>query len=318
MLTFADISSHQPAGIVPAGDGVILKATEGETYFSGHMPSQLEAARKKEMLVGFYHFARYYQSAKKNADNFLRALDKHWKPGDNIVLDHEAQVPSYIPTAREASVWGLLWLDRVVSSTGQIPWVYSNISWATAGHCAGMADYPWWGAAPSIPKGQLTKRGPFKRIVAHQYSIAGGTDRDVFYGTRQDWIDLAKRGNSQKGEEVFGGPAPTIVGERYSQSVEKGSVNTWGVWFDSPNKLTYRIAAHSASGHGDIKDDLVVGGPASPKDSWPEKVYWSTHLKDVDAFSIELLKIEGPLGWGLSQPDQNGKFILPGWDASKQ
>jgi len=322
MLNFTDISSHQSASYIPPGDGVVIKLTQGEGYFSSNAPSQIKVAREKGVLVGFYHFAEYDSSADKNADAFLRALDKYWQPGDNIVLDHEAEPPhQYVPTPTEGSKWGLSWLERVRNATTQVPWVYSNISWAIGGYCAGMGDYPWWGAAPSLAKGTLTKRGPFKQIVAHQYDISS-SDRDVFYGTRQDWIDLAKRGNSPGKEDmaVYAGPAPTRLKEMHSQPCIKGSY-VFGFWFDSPNRLTFRIAAHSKAGHGDIKYDLVVGGPASKTDSWPAKPTWKADKDDIDAFSIQLVKIEGPdvdknKDWTPDMPDVNGNVVRPGWDAS--
>ena len=117
--------------------------------------------------------------------------------------------------------------------------------------------------------------------------------------------------------QAAGYPPPMKVGERHSHTCPTGKINIWGFWFNSPHKLTYRIEALSAKGGGDTKTDLVVGGPASDKDSWPAKATWTTKLTDVRAFSIELVKAEGPTAdWDPTMPGADGKTVYPGWDAS--
>jgi hypothetical protein len=117
--------------------------------------------------------------------------------------------------------------------------------------------------------------------------------------------------------QASGYPPPMKVGERHSHTCPSGKINIWGFWFNSPHKLTYRIDALSAKGGGDTKTDLVVGGPASDKDSWPAKATWTTHLDDVRAFSIELVKAEGPTeDWDPTMPGADGTTVFPGWDAS--
>jgi GH25 family lysozyme M1 (1,4-beta-N-acetylmuramidase) len=146
MLSGTDISAHN-SSVAPDGDFCIIKLTQGPSYVSSSAPYQIVSARRKGELVGFYHYAEYASSPTVNANNFLHELEKYWQPGDNIVLDHEAEKPYHVPGRAEGSGWGLDWLDRVMAVTKQRPWVYSNRSWAMDGHCAGMRYYPWWGAA---------------------------------------------------------------------------------------------------------------------------------------------------------------------------
>lgn len=117
--------------------------------------------------------------------------------------------------------------------------------------------------------------------------------------------------------EMPGDVPPLRVNERHSYSGAKGAVNIWGIAFDSPEKLTYRIAAHKQGGKGVVKAEITVGGAASTTDSWPKKATWAVTDPDIDWWSIELVKAEGPtLDWDPTKPDRNGKIVRPFWDAS--
>ena len=78
------------------------------------------------------------------------------------------------------------------------------------------------------------------------------------------------------------------------------------------------IIAHSAAGKGKVEEELVVGGPANgTTDTWPRKATWKTTQTDVDWFSVELVKAEGPAAdWDPTKPDSTGRVVMPGWDAS--
>jgi hypothetical protein len=118
-------------------------------------------------------------------------------------------------------------------------------------------------------------------------------------------------------KEMPGDVPPLHLDERYTYTGAAGAVNVWGIGFDSPEKLTYRIAAHKKAGKGVVKSDLVVGGPASTSDSWPKKATWSIPDTDIDWWSMELIKCEGPTpDWDPTKPDRNGKIVRPFWDAS--
>lgn len=315
MLNGTDISGHNST-MPPHGDFCIIKLTQGTNYVSTSAKYQVANARAQGQLIGFYHLAEYATSVDLNVRNFLHELQKYLQRGDNIVLDHEAQKPYYVPDAEEAAAWGLKWLVGVQANTHRRPWVYSNQSWARDGHCEGMADYPWWGAAPSVAKGELTAKGPFKRIVAHQYSDVDGVDRDVFYGTKQDWINLAAEIDPSRGKEenMTTGVAPETENTVLSVPVERGTARVFSVAFDSPEVLTYRVAAHSQSGGGKVAEDekaIKVGGPASDSDKWPRKATWVfPNASEVDWVSIELVDGDPTV------PNERGKIVRPGFQIS--
>jgi len=136
-------------------------------------------------------------------------------------------------------------------------------------------------------------------------------------------LDQLAGGGGQQPEDAMayaqagGFPPPLKVGERHTYTCPKGSINIWGFGFDSPHKLHYRVAAHSSGGSGKTEADLVVGGPASATDTWPRKATWKTAQTDVDWFSVELVKAEGPSAdWDPTMPGADGKTVRPGWDAS--
>jgi lysozyme len=64
MAKYLDVSSFQGADFpfhtakASGIDGVWIKATEGHTWVSPTLRSQVEAARAAGLRVGFYHFAR--------------------------------------------------------------------------------------------------------------------------------------------------------------------------------------------------------------------------------------------------------------------
>jgi hypothetical protein len=116
--------------------------------------------------------------------------------------------------------------------------------------------------------------------------------------------------------QAAGYPPPTKVGERHTHACPKGKLNIWGIAFDSPHTLTYKLAMHSQAKGGTVKE-LTVGGSASDTDSWPKKVTFTVDSSTVDWFSIELVKAEGPTAdWDPTMPGADGKTVFPGWDAS--
>lgn len=188
MIGGVDISDYQAA--IPRGQGfVIVKATEGLTWNgTKFLPwwAQLEGK-----LRGAYHFGHPNNDPLAEARHFVRVVKPVLKPGDVVVLDHEAVEG---PPAHAAS-WARLWLRFVADALGRRPMVYTYLSFAQQGRCAGLGGYPLWIADPSRPAGLPRVPEPWSTWTMHQYSTAGGIDRDIFNGDTARW------------HEVFG-PAP--------------------------------------------------------------------------------------------------------------
>lgn len=145
----------------------------------------------------------------------------------------------------------------------------------------------------------------------------GGVDASVSSLTVAEMLGVSAPSIGDK--EMPGDVPPLRLGERFTYSGVAGAVNIWGIVFDSPEKLTYRIAAHKHGGKGVVQSALTVGGPTSDTDTWPRKVTWKVSDIDIDWWSIELTKCEGPTAdWDPSMPDRNGRVVRPFWDASFQ
>ncbi|MBM9510001.1 glycoside hydrolase family 25 protein [Actinacidiphila acididurans] len=144
---------------------VLIKATEGGGYVNPRYTSQLAAARAGNVVPGHYHFARP-GGMQAQADFFLRKISL--KPGDVLALD---------------------WEDTGVSSADKDAWIkyvqakapahqvllYCNRDfWLNRDHSSFAGDGLWI-ADPDAPAGHPRIQHAW---VLHQYSEAGGIDRD--------------------------------------------------------------------------------------------------------------------------------------------
>lgn len=273
MLRGTDISAYQDS-TVPAGDFVIIKATQGTGYVNSKLGAQLADARKKRMLVGVYHFPEFGNDPLADAAHFCDVVTPLLQPGDIVVLDHEADPP---PSAAHAAAWGLKFLPYTEKRCNRRPWVYSNVSWATGGYCAGMGAYPYWCADPSSSIGHPRVRGPFKTWVAHQYSDVGGIDHDVFNGSAADWRALgqATRPTPQEEDEMkqrelkpgLSEQTGLIIADRAHTTFEAFTDNTYtdGSQIKPFAPVKIRVAVEKSDGHWQTEDLTVGRGPKDTK-----------------------------------------------------
>jgi GH25 family lysozyme M1 (1,4-beta-N-acetylmuramidase) len=103
--------------------------------------------------------------------------------GDGVALDLE--VTDGRPPA-DVAAWGCGVLGQLGRQLDRRPLLYTFLSFAGSGNCAGMGGYPLWIADPSSPAGHPRVPAPWKTWEIHQHSITGGIDRDV-----AAWADLA-------------------------------------------------------------------------------------------------------------------------------
>jgi len=162
-----DISSYQGETYSTAGLAfVIMKVSEGTTYLSPKYGAQLAHARAANLVPGHYHFARP-GSMTAQADYFL----KH-------------------ATIKDGEVVAFDWEDPGVSSADKDTWIryvqgkrprnrvllYCNKSFWFNRDKSSFAGDGLWIADPSRTAGHPGIQAPW---VMHQYSEAGGLDRDV-------------------------------------------------------------------------------------------------------------------------------------------
>jgi hypothetical protein len=316
-----DISAYQGT-TAPAVDFVIVKATEGKSYTSSRFAAQWKSAKSRAKHRGAYHFARPEDSsAASQAARFLSVVKP--VPGESVWLDLEASDLNQAKT----NIWARDWGDYIHEhAPGVTSGIYMGSGYASNGTGRNLADhfsYWWYPQYPSTAKTSAWRTSFTPWLPSgltcgwskpHMWQFTAnfnGLDANISTLTLDQ---LAGTGEPTTNDDdstevnVYGGTPPLKVGERKTFTCPKGSINIWGIAYDSPNKLTYRIAAHSKAGGGEA-GEVTAGGP-NGSDSWPKKPTWTTKVKDVDWFSIELLDGDP------SAPDADGKVVTPGWDAS--
>lgn len=136
---------------------------------------------------GAYHFLDPHLGGEAQAQYFVAEHAKLGTvPSDMFWLDNETAGASPAETAACAVAF-MAELDRLVPRNPR--GVYTFISFAREGNCAGLEGYPLWLAypaadAPSSPP-------PWHRWTFWQWGQRDGTDADAFNGTTSqldDWI----------------------------------------------------------------------------------------------------------------------------------
>ena len=338
-------------------DFAFVKATEGATYTSSRFAAQWASAKKRARHRGAYHFARPEASSCTDqtkrfldvvqpaagesvwldleASKLNQAGTNAWARGWGEYMGEHAPGVSglYIGSgyainntgkglAEHFAYWWYPQYPSVYQLTPGGPGIEDlrarNRSSTVPGRVPISSLMNRW--PPKVDPWLPPAAGQTGWTAPHIWQFTDhfgpGLDANI---TALTLDQLAGTGGHEEDDMGYAqaGVPPLKVGERHSYKCPRGAINIWGMWFDSPHKLTYRISAHSAAGGGAVKADLVVGGAASSADSWPHAPSWKTKLADVDAFSIELVKAEGPAAdWDPTMAGADGRTVRPGWDAS--
>ncbi len=197
MLNGIDISHHnsnmknlQDLNLL---DFVIVKATEGIRFRDPKMQTYMNAL-KKDMLYGFYHFARpdLGNDPEDEAAHFIHTVNPYLSDRSRLALDVEADALN----VGNLDAWCSTWAQIVDVETGILPMIYISASEtkklpATAALGCGL----WvakWGNKPT--KKQLE---PWDFWAIWQFTNQGNfsgvrTDLDQFNGTREQYMKYCK------------------------------------------------------------------------------------------------------------------------------
>lgn len=158
----------------------ITKVSEGTTYTDPFGRGNLAGMKANGLVRGVYHFARPGNSVNQEADHFVScARAAGWQRGDLVALDIETNDGR---TPAQVASWCLAWCRRVEAALGVRPIVYTFLSYARGGYCAGLGAYPLWIADPSATAGKpRVPTGPWSKWAFHQYSDSP-YDLDLFNG----------------------------------------------------------------------------------------------------------------------------------------
>jgi lysozyme len=259
-----DVSSFQGAFDWAAEKGSIsfafAKATEGMTITDPEFARNWRQIKAMGFVRGAYHFAHPADGAGASAKAFLAAvraqgLDR----GDMLALDLET-TDGLAPA--QVAAFGRNWCAEVAAATGRQPIVYTFISFAQEGNCAGLGGHPLWIADPSSPAGHPRVPPPWTTWHFHQYASTL-VDRDEFHG---DTAALKKFANPapapQQEEEVQSGTLSNGANVVTAISIPQGSAKTIG--FACDNGLQKLPAAQLRvavwHGHWEVHNPVVVDG----------------------------------------------------------
>ena len=328
-LDGVDISGHNALINVSKldADFVIIKATEwnpdkrnytsyttnrtNNTYNS--YIDQANAALAEGKLIGFYHFVTNPSmgaSWTQQAQGFIDAV-RDYIGTAVLVLDWEDTSYSRV----ESNVAGAkAWLDYVYEQTGVRPLIYMNKNCSNAYNWTAVHDagYQLWGAQyadmkhhtgyDSDPWQSSDPWGPWgSKPTIFQYSSTttvtgsgGQVDVNKFYGTREDWEDLA--GTTERWVESDGDYYFVKDGV-----VKKGG---WVITKKSPTGAAYGTQRYWLDSDGRlVRDQLVQTGASS----------WS-YIRP-EGFAVRGRYVAG--NGNVYLANDNGKLEAPGWHVSK-
>jgi GH25 family lysozyme M1 (1,4-beta-N-acetylmuramidase) len=204
-----DVSSYQGAFDWLAEKGSIsfgfAKATEGSTITDPEFSWNWQQIKALGIVRGAYHFGHPRNGAANDARAFL-AVVRAQGLGHSDLLALDLETTDGLAPAQVAA-YARNWCAEVRAATGRIPIVYTFISFAREGNCAGLGGHPLWIADPSSPAGYPTVPAPWTTWAFHQYATTL-VDRDVFNG---DTAALKK----------FANPAPA---RQQEDEVQTGSL----------------------------------------------------------------------------------------------
>lgn len=192
MLKGLDLSKHnrnmKDVREINKYDFIILKASEGATYRDSSVSFYL-SHMKKDMLKGFYHYARPENgnSAKSEASNFVSSILKYIDGKAILALDVEDKALG----VKDLDSWCLEWCEYVYNATGIKPMIYcSEAECKRFKKCASFGS-GLWVAKWSIAKPKKIKPWEFfaiwQKSSTHIVS-AVRCDLDYFNGTKEQYI----------------------------------------------------------------------------------------------------------------------------------
>jgi lysozyme len=262
-----DLSSFQPSFDWAAEKGRIsfafIKATEGMTVRDPEFAANWQAAKALGIVRGAYHFAHPKNGAANDSRAFLATVEAHGlQPGDLLALDLET---SDGLSPQRVAEYARNWCADVHRATGHTPVVYTFLSFAEQGNCAGLGHYPLWIAEPSAPAGRPVVPKPWSTWKFHQFGTARvGTntvDVNVFNGDTAALKKFANPAAEPKEEtEVQSGSLNDGASAVTAIAIPFGSAKEIGFACDNGRQKlpTARLRVAVWDGHWKVHDSVVV------------------------------------------------------------
>lgn len=171
MIKGIDVASYQSATYSTAGlDFVFVKATQSTNYTNPKMAAQAKRARDAGLVVGYYHFL-VKGHPKDQAAYFVAQAGE--RAGDILACDWESNTNGTYPSNAEKDTF-IREVKRLRPQCRVV--LYCNRSFWTTRDTTSYAGDGLWIADPDRPAGSPNIKHPW---TFHQYSSAGGIDRNV-------------------------------------------------------------------------------------------------------------------------------------------
>lgn len=233
MLDFIDISSYQAdlnlVAVSSSIQGVIVKATEGNSYVNPYCDRHYRQAKNSDLLRGFYHFAGGSDPLAEAAFFYRNVLGYLH---DGIpVLDWEGN---------QTVDWVNGFVRQFHDLTGIWCWIYANPWRFNQGgvepNCARwVASYPEVGHPTFVQAASWKCPDADGNVVAWQFCSDGrvpgynaNLDCSVYYGDRESWLRYADSNTlaggiagSDGGNSGSGALPVTLENEIYKITVER-------------------------------------------------------------------------------------------------
>lgn len=167
----------------------LCKLTEGTGFTDADAAHNWAGMAAQNLVRGGYHFAHPGSSASAQLDTFLGEAGKlGLKTTDLLALDLE--VTDGLAPGAVAS-WADTFMAGLVKARPHNPvLLYTMISFANGGECAGLGRYPLWLAFPA--SSAPVAPPPWAKWTFWQWGTRSGDDADAFNGTAADlhaWVD---------------------------------------------------------------------------------------------------------------------------------
>lgn len=185
-LPGVDLASFQglPANWRAAAGAIAFAAvkitehkTDGSTYLNPDAAADWAFLGEQGKSRIGYTFGHPGSSAANTAASFAAAIGHlGLRDGDGVALDLEV-TDGRSPAS--VAAWAREVTAELTRTLGRPVVLYTFLSFAESGNCAGLGHLPLWIADPSSPAGRPRVPAPWKSWVIHQHSISGAIDRDL-------------------------------------------------------------------------------------------------------------------------------------------
>ncbi len=198
MLKMVDVYSGSPRSYATQSgvDVIMVKATQGTSYVNPYCDIDYQAAKKKDKLLGFYHYcgggspeaeAKYfYKNTKNYVGEAVPAVD--WEAGQNSSWGNTNWVKQFVTEYHRLSgVWCLIYVQA--SAISQV----ANCSklcglWVA---CYPSMNWKSW----NVPNMRVNTY-PWSTYTVWQFT-GDNMDRNLVNTTRDGWKKLAKASKSK-------------------------------------------------------------------------------------------------------------------------